>query len=84
MLFRSAEGERVILTGAQGRQEVDLVPPLAEAAPPAMPEPVCPAGVVQSELGWEEAAEPAPGTSPLDDALESPQLPPQSATGGDA
>ena len=25
-----AEGERVILTGADGRREVDLVPPLAE------------------------------------------------------
>jgi transposase InsO family protein len=79
-----AEGERVILTGAQGRQEVDLVPPLAEAAQPAMPEPICPAGVVQSELGGEQTAEPAPGTSPLDDGLESPRLPPENETGGDA
>src|SRR5271155_3998633 len=48
-----AEGERVILTGADGRREVDLVPPEAESAAAAMPEPVCPAGVGQSELGWE-------------------------------
>jgi transposase InsO family protein len=79
-----AEGERVILTGAQGRQEVDLVPPVQEPAQPPMPEPICPAGVVQSEIGGEEADEPAPGTSPLDDALESLDLPPESAIGGDA
>jgi transposase InsO family protein len=81
-----AEGERVILSGVQGRQEVDLVPPAAEAAQPALPEPVCPAGVVQSELGWEETAEPAPGTSPLDEGegLESPNLLPESTAGGDA
>jgi transposase InsO family protein len=79
-----AEGERVILTGVQGRQEVDLVAPTAEATPPAMPEPVCPAGVVQSELGGEQAGEPAPGTSPLDDGLQSPRVPPECETGGDA
>ncbi len=79
-----AEGERVILTGAQGRQEVDLVPPGAEAAPPALPEPVCPVGVVQSEWGWEEAAQPAPGRSPLDDGLETPELLPENPAGGDA
>jgi len=79
-----AEGERVILTGAQGRQEVDLVPPSSEAAQPALPEPLCPAGVVQSELGGEETAEPAPGTSPLDAGRESPNLLPQSTAGGDA
>jgi transposase InsO family protein len=79
-----AEGERVILTGAQGRQEVDLVPPVGESAAAALPEPVCPAGVVQSEMGWEQAAEPAPGTSPLDDSLEALNVPPESATGGDA
>ena len=79
-----AEGERVILSGAQGRQEVDLVPPAPQEAAAAMPEPICPAGVVQSEWGWEETTEPAPGTSPLDAELESPHLPPPSTEGGDA
>jgi len=62
-----AEGERVILTNPDGRQEIDLLPrPSAEA--PALPEPVCPHGVVSSEgEGFEEL--PAPGTSPLDERL---------------
>ena len=75
-----AEGERVILTGAQGRREVDLVPPPA-AAPAALPEPVCPAGVVSgsaAEAAAVSAAPPAPGVSPLDAAL--PPVPP--AEGG--
>jgi transposase InsO family protein len=75
-----AEGERVILTGAEGRREVDLVPPPA-AAPAALPEPLCPAGVVcgtPAEAAVTGAAPPAPGTSPLDAAL--PPLPP--AEGG--
>src|SRR5262249_32438546 len=65
-----AEGERVILTGPEGaRQEVDL----AAAALPqeSLPEPVCPAGIVASDL-LEAAlptAEPAPGTAPLDEGL---------------
>ena len=69
-----AEGERVILTRAEGeRQEIDLVPP----APPTssdpvaeLPMPVCPVGEVTG-LGTEacEADEPAPGTSPLDEGL---------------
>jgi hypothetical protein len=66
-----AEGERVILTGAEGRREVDLVPPPA-AAPAALPEPVCPAGVVcgtPAEAAVTGAEPPAPGTSPLDAAL---------------
>jgi hypothetical protein len=59
-----AEGERVIVTGPQGtRQEVDL----SAAAKSDLPEPVCPAGAVSSELI--EEGEPAPGTSPLDDGL---------------
>jgi hypothetical protein len=68
-----AEGERVILTAAQGRQEVELVPPrlqpeAGEAA--AWPEPVCAQGQVAG-AGAEEAnaAPPAPGTSPLDQAF---------------
>jgi transposase InsO family protein len=65
-----AEGERVILSGAQGRQEVDLVQPATEPAAAAMPQPICPAGVVRSEPGWEERPEPAPGTSPLEGVEE--------------
>jgi transposase InsO family protein len=75
-----AEGERVILTGAEGRREVDLVPPPA-AAPVRLPEPVCPAGVVSgsaAEGAVVSAAPPAPGTSPLDASV--PPAPP--AEGG--
>jgi Integrase core domain len=81
-----AEGERVILTAPQGRQEVDLVPPAAESAMAAMPEAVCPAGVVQSEWGREPAAEPAPGTSPLDEdwGIETPNGASEGAVGGEA
>jgi hypothetical protein len=63
-----AEGERVILTGPAGtRQEIDLA--VAAARPePELPEPVCPAGAVASVC--RDAAEPAPGTSPLDDGLQ--------------
>jgi transposase InsO family protein len=64
-----AEGERVILTGAEGRREVDLVPP-APAAPapaPTLPEPICPAGVVGDVWAETAGAEPpAPGISPLE------------------
>jgi len=65
-----AEGERVILTGVEGRREVDLVPPPA-AVPPALPEPVCPVGVVanSSAEAAVTAAPPAPGTSALDGAV---------------
>src|SRR5580692_2552621 len=63
-----AEGERVILTNADGRQEIDLLPPAAppESAAAALPEPVCPQGVAAAfaEEGFEEP--PAPGESPLD------------------
>jgi transposase InsO family protein len=65
-----AEGERVILTGAAGRQEVDLVPPDAANPAPAWPEPVCPAGVVPADQAATAAAESAPGTSPLDALAE--------------
>src|SRR6516164_7187447 len=44
-----AEGERVVLTGARGREEVDLVAPAPAPAAPEWPAPVCPAGVVASE-----------------------------------
>jgi transposase InsO family protein len=60
-----AEGERVFLTGAEGRREVDLVPPADPAA--GLPAPVCPQG--QIDNAWSEAAcaEPdGPGASALD------------------
>jgi hypothetical protein len=68
-----AEGERVILTRPDGRTEIDLVPPrpAADEVPP-LPAPVTPQGVPAAtsgvgDVGFEEP--PAPGTSPLDDAL---------------
>jgi len=76
-----AEGERVILTGADGRREVDLVPPPA-AVPATLPAPVCPVGVVNSSAAEEAvtgAEPPAPGTSPLDAAL--PPVPPEQGGG---
>jgi hypothetical protein len=66
-----AEGERVILSGAAGRQEIDLVPPSSAPGPePAWPEPVCPAGVVNCDVAVAEEAEPAAGTSPRDALTE--------------
>jgi transposase InsO family protein len=63
-----AEGERVILTREEGaREEVDLAPPPAPQPVEELPDPVCPQGVVTSELP--DAAnepEPLPGTSALD------------------
>ena len=70
-----AEGERVILTGAQGRQEIDLAGPAMDAPVADWPKTVCPSGGVDADAGIEEAAEPAaaaepaPGTSPLDEGL---------------
>jgi integrase-like protein len=62
-----AEGERVILTGPSGtRQEIDLTA-RAQRPEPELPEPICPAGAVASACRVE--AEPAPGTSPLDEGL---------------
>jgi len=71
-----AEGERMILTRAEGeRQEIDLVPPRPPVEPPAaeLPVPVCPVGeVTLSEPCTDavSAAEAAPGTSPLDEGLQ--------------
>src|SRR5580658_5799934 len=67
-----AEGERMILTNADGRKEIDLLPPQASAAegPLSMlPDPVCPQGVAAAfaDEGFEEP--PAPGASPLDEEL---------------
>ena len=75
-----AEGERVILTGSGSRQEVELVAPV-EAPAPALPEPVCPAGVVTGEAGYEEP--PAPGASPLDQGLRDLEEALAEPTGGD-
>jgi transposase InsO family protein len=74
-----AEGERVILTGAEGRREVDLVPPPA-AATTALPVSVCPVGVVSGTPAQTatSAEPPAPGTSPVDAVV--PPAPP--AEGG--
>ena len=81
-----AEGERVILTNADGRTEIDLLPPAASSdnALSQLPEPVCPQGVptAYTELGSERP--PAPGTSPLDEGparLDEAFADPQ---GGDA
>jgi hypothetical protein len=63
-----AEGERVILTGAEGRREVDLSPPPAPVAP--LPEPVCPSGLIDSTHGEGFEEPPGPGQSALDDGLE--------------
>jgi hypothetical protein len=62
-----AEGERVILTRAEGeRAEIDLVPPAA-SGPQELPAAVCPAGVVGGPEAEAVADEPpAPGTSALD------------------
>jgi hypothetical protein len=66
-----AEGERVILTSADGRKEIDLLPPQppSDKALSQLPEPVCPQGIARSiaEEGFEEP--PAPGGSLLDGAL---------------
>jgi transposase InsO family protein len=64
-----AEGERVILTSADGRREIDLLPPAtAPSTPATLPEPVCPQGVVSADgVGFEDP--PRPGESPLDDDL---------------
>ena len=62
-----AEGERVILTGADGRKEVALTPPPPPAGP-GLPVAVCPSPVVGPTGDDLVDASPAPGTSPLDDA----------------
>jgi transposase InsO family protein len=76
-----AEGERMILTRAAGqRQEIDLAappaPPMEPATAAELPTPVCPQGEV---TGWgRDAANeepPAPGESPLDDALDRLRAP---------
>lgn len=58
-----AEGERVIMTGADGRKEVDLTPP-ACSDPPPLPEPIA-QGVLMSSTSLNDEELP-PGASPLD------------------
>jgi Integrase core domain len=75
-----AEGERVFRTGADGRREVDLVPPPAVGA--ELPQPVCPVGVVSgtaAAAAVTSAEPPAPGTSPRDAAR--PPVPPEPGGG---
>jgi hypothetical protein len=79
-----AEGERVILTGGQGRQEIDLVPPPAPAVAAELPEPLCPAGVVLSDTAAEAFVQPAPGTSALDLGCQQRVETAAPAPGGDA
>jgi|HubBroStandDraft_6_1064221.scaffolds.fasta_scaffold26124_2 transposase InsO family protein len=62
-----AEGERVILTGTEGRKEVELTPPPRPAGS-GLPVPVCPSPVLGSSGDDLTDDSPAPGTSPLDDA----------------
>jgi hypothetical protein len=79
-----AEGERVILSGGQGRQEIDLVPPPAPAVAAELPEPLCPAGVVLSASGADTAAAVAPGTSVLDEGFGPSAATAAPGSGGDA
>jgi transposase InsO family protein len=92
-----AEGERVILTGAEGtRKEVELVPPASAAPPPIptpapvepvpaseLPVPICPQGIVAGMHPADVQDPPPPGVSPLDEGLRhlKDSLPPQK--GGD-
>jgi hypothetical protein len=61
-----AEGERVIMTGTEGRKEVELTPP-PRPAESVLPFPVCPSPVVTPSGDDMIDTSPAPGTSPLDD-----------------
>jgi transposase InsO family protein len=79
-----AEGERVILTPAAGeRREIDLVrpEPTGDNSGPALPEPLCPQGIVTGGEGLEEP--PAPGTSALDTGVPCRDDDPLAPEGGD-
>jgi len=82
-----AEGERVILTRAEGeRQEIDLVPPQpATPAPSTGPVPLCPLGEVVGQ-GTEaaQAEPPPPGVSPLDEGWPQCSAAGLPREGGDA
>ena len=70
-----AEGERVILTGPDGRREIDLVPlqSPAEGLEAVLPTPVCPQAVIAT-TGEGFGDPPGPGESRLDE-LEPPSAP---------
>jgi hypothetical protein len=61
----------MILTNADGRKQIDLLPPQVPANPgaPGLPDPVCPQGIAAAfaDEGFEEP--PAPGASLLDEGL---------------
>jgi hypothetical protein len=85
-----AEGERMILTRAEGeRQEIDLLPPAPRPEQgnlsTELPVPVCPLGEV-SGLGAEaiDAEEPRPGESPLDDGIRALEAEFDAHEGGEA
>jgi hypothetical protein len=82
-----AEGERVILTPAQGeRREIDLAPTAKNPEAPSgeLPAPLCPLGEV---TGLGTAAlygePPLPGTSPLDEGWSSSPAGEEAEEGGD-
>jgi transposase InsO family protein len=81
-----AEGERMILTRADGRQEIDLLPPAATPndSSSAMPAPICPQGVPSAlvEEGLEEPL--LPGESALDEELSKLHEEFGNSEGGDA
>jgi transposase InsO family protein len=65
-----AEGERVILTQANSRQEIDLAPPRPAAqSRDELPPVVCPAAVLSTRTAEGQEPTPAPASSPLDDGL---------------
>jgi transposase InsO family protein len=76
-----AEGQRVILTAAQGRREVELAAPPAAVPAAGLPEPVCPAGAVSGPT-LPADGQAAPGTSPLDASLVDLGLPSVDEQGG--
>jgi hypothetical protein len=84
-----AEGERVILTPAEGeRREIDLVPTARskeDVAPSVeLPAPICPVGeVTGSGSAATNAEAPAPGTSPLDEGWPLTDAREEGAEGGD-
>src|SRR6266849_1938180 len=85
-----AEGERVILTPAEGeRREIDLTPPVTNSDKPSspapeLPTPLCPLGEVTGLGSAAAYAEPpAPGNSPLDESWPAPASGVDGEEGGD-
>jgi transposase InsO family protein len=63
-----AEGERVILTGAEGRREVELTSPEKDPElPRVLPQPLCPEGQVMNASSEDDEEPLGPGRSVLDD-----------------